>query len=118
MAGKIIKENSTNQLNRKVALAQCPVTFTLEKIGGRWKPLILWHLKDGIKRYSEIRKSLPNISEKMLIQQLRDLESDNLITRKVLPIVPPHVEYSLSKTGKEIMPVLHAMAKWGEKNQR
>jgi|SRR6478735_1019594 len=112
-----IKPSSTNQKNKKEMLSFCPVTFTLERIGGRWKPLILFHLKDGIMRYNELRKAIPSISEKMLIQQLRELETDELVERKVHPVVPPHVEYSLSPIGKELTPVLNAMAKWGMKHQ-
>jgi len=112
----MVKENSTNSINRREALVSCPVTFTLNKIGGRWKPLILFHLSKEKKRYSELRRSIPSITEKMLIQHLRELETDNLIKRTVLPVVPPHVEYCLSKTGKELSPVLKAMAEWGLKN--
>lgn len=113
---KTIKENSTNQLNKKAVLDKCPVTFTLEKIGGRWKPLILFHLVNGKKRYNEIRRALPTISEKMLIQHLRELEQDNLVQREVLPVVPPHVEYNLTRQGKEMGPILAAMAQWGLKH--
>jgi DNA-binding HxlR family transcriptional regulator len=118
MATKNVKENSTNQQNRKVLLMQCPVTFTLEVIGGRWKPLLIWHLKDGKKRYSELRKSLPQISEKMLIQQLRELEADGLVIRKAKEVVPPFVEYSLSKKGADLKALMDAMATWGMKYQR
>jgi DNA-binding HxlR family transcriptional regulator len=111
------KESSTNQFNRNQILIKCPVTFTLEKIGGRWKPLILWNLKEGAKRYSDLKRSLPLISEKMLIQQLRELEQDGLLVREALPVVPPHVEYRLSEQGKEIEPILMAMAAWGLRNQ-
>jgi DNA-binding HxlR family transcriptional regulator len=111
-----IKESSTNQLNKKAALNKCPVTITLEKIGARWKPLILWQLINGAKRYNELRKALPHITEKMLIQHLRELESDKLVVRIVQPVVPPHVEYKLSESGKSLSPVLYAMAQWGMKN--
>jgi DNA-binding HxlR family transcriptional regulator len=113
---KTIKENSTNQINKKSIITKCPVTYTLEKIGGRWKPLIIYNLQDGKKRYNELKKAMPLISEKMLIQQLKELEKDELILRKAMPVVPPHVEYSLTKNGKEIGPVLGAMAIWGMKN--
>ena len=113
---KTVKENSTNQLNKKDIINKCPVTYTLEKIGGRWKPLILYNLKDGKKRYNELKKAMPLISEKMLIQQLKELEKDDLVMRKAMPVVPPHVEYCLSENGKEIGPVLGAMADWGMKN--
>lgn len=113
-----IKENSTNQENKKKALFKCPVTFTLDKIGGRWKPIIIYNLLDGTKRYSELKKAIPAITEKMLIQHLKQLEDDKLIQRKALPVIPPHVEYSLTKSGKALSPVLEAMTLWANKNGR
>jgi len=113
----MVKENSTNQFNKTEALFKCPVTFTLEMIGGRWKPLIIWQLKDGKKRYSELRKALPLISEKMLIQHLKELETDYLVVREAKPVVPPFVEYRLSEKGEEIKPILSAMAAWGVRHQ-
>ena len=113
----MVKESSTNNFNRIAALHKCPVTFTLEKIGGRWKPLIIWQLKEGKMRYNELRKAIPLISEKMLIQQLKELEADQLIMRKAKPVVPPFVEYRLSSIGEEIKPILGAMADWGIRNQ-
>lgn len=110
-----IKISSTNQLNKEQVLTDCPVTFTLSKIGGRWKPLIIFQLMIGTKRYGELKKAIPNISEKMLIQHLKELEADKLVDRKALPIVPPHVEYSLTVQGKELMPILGAMCRWAEK---
>jgi DNA-binding HxlR family transcriptional regulator len=113
-----IKESSTNNLNKRHIFTECPVTFTINKIGGRWKPLILFNLLDGKKRYNEIKKRIPVITEKMLIQHLRELEGDQLIKRNVLPVVPPHVEYTLTKTGKDLTPILTAMADWGKKNNK
>ena len=79
------------------------------------KPLILWHLGvDGTKRFSEVKKSLPGITQKMLTQQLRELEADGMISRKIYPQVPPKVEYSLTKEGKSLMPILDTMCKWGK----
>lgn len=92
----------------------CPVEATIELIGGKYKSVILWHLTDGIKRFGELKKLLPRATEKMLAQQLRDLERDGLIIRTVYPVVPPKVEYSLSELGKTIIPVLDAMCGWGE----
>jgi len=112
-----IKETSTNQDNRKNTLTQCPVTYTLEKIGGRWKPIIIYNLFGGIKRYSELRKLIPAITEKMLIQHLKQLEADNLVHRKALPVIPPFVEYSLTDSGYELRPVLEAMIGWANKNR-
>jgi DNA-binding HxlR family transcriptional regulator len=110
---KIIKTSSTNNINRKKIETKCPVTFTLHKIGGRWKPLILYNLISGKKRYSELKKDIPAITEKMLIQHLKELEADKLILRKAMPVVPPHVEYSLTKMGAELSPIMNAMADWG-----
>jgi len=112
-----IKETSTNQDNRKNALTQCPVTYTLAKIGGRWKPIIIYNLMSGTKRYSELKKLIPAITEKMLIQHLKQLEADKLVQRKAKPVIPPFVEYSLTDSGKELRQVLDAMVSWALKNR-
>lgn len=116
-----IKESSTIQLNKQTVFKLCPVTFVMEKIGGYWKPIILFHLLSGSKRYSELKKAMPHITEKMLIQHLKQLETDELIARKAMPVVPPHVTYSLTKSGIALRPVLYAMANWaiqeGKKNK-
>lgn len=108
-----IKESSTNQLNKAIAIDKCPVTFTLDKIGGRWKALIIFHLLKGAKRYGELRKVLPAITEKMLIQSLKEMEADQLVSRNVKPVVPPHVTYQLTASGLALGPALKAMAEWG-----
>lgn len=110
-----IKPSSTNQLNKRIIVTECPVTFTLHKIGGRWKPLVINQLLKGTRRYGELRKAIPAITEKMLIQTLRELEADELILRKAVPVVPPHVEYSLTRGGKELNGVLEAMIRWAKK---
>lgn len=92
---------------------RCPVETTLEMIGGKYKALILWHLSDGTLRFSELKKAISNATPKMLTQQLRELESDRLIHRKVYPVIPPKVEYSLTETGRSLLPVLMAMRDWG-----
>lgn len=107
------KQSSTNNQNRLLAIDKCPVTFTLGKIGGRWKPLIIWHLREGKRRYSDLRKTLPHVTEKMLIQQLKELEHDELVNRIAKPVVPPFVEYELTDKGKQLSPILSAMAEWG-----
>ncbi len=107
------KETSTNQLNMAIAINKCPVTFTLDKIGGRWKALIIYHLLNGQKRYGELKKALPAVTEKMLIQSLKELEADHIVNREVKPVVPPHVTYRLSEAGKALGPALQAMAVWG-----
>lgn len=107
-----IKETSVIQENKSNAHISCPVTFMMEKIGGYWKPIILFNLLTGTKRYSELKRSIDTITEKVLIQQLKQLESDGLVIRKSKPVVPPHVTYELSKTGKDLYPVLREMAIW------
>ena len=107
-----VKENSTIQENKRIALDTCPVTYAMERIGGYWKPIILYHLMAGDKRYSELRKAIPAVTEKMLIQHLKQLEADGLVIREAKPVVPPYVTYSLSKSGRKLQLVLQAMANW------
>ncbi len=91
----------------------CPVETTLNLIGGKYKSLILWHLSEGTLRYSELQKAVPAASPRILTNQLRELESQNLITRTVYPVVPPKVEYSMTELGQSLMPILTAMRDWG-----
>ena len=91
----------------------CPVAVTQDLIGGKYKALILWYLADGRRRFSELRKMISNATPKMLTQQLRELEAQDLIHREVFPVVPPKVEYSLTETGRSLMPILTAMRDWG-----
>jgi DNA-binding HxlR family transcriptional regulator len=107
-----VKASSTIQENKKIAFSECPVTYVMEKIGGYWKPIILFHLLSGQKRYGELKKAMPHITEKVLIQQLKQLEADKLISRESIPVVPPHVTYSLTESGRALNPVLYAMASW------
>lgn len=106
-----IKESSTIQENKK-SVQDCPVMYVMERIGGFWKPIILFNLSTGEKRYSELKKAIPAVTEKMLIQHLKQLESDGLIIRTAKPVVPPHVTYKLSDAGNELAPVIDAMAAW------
>ncbi len=96
---------------------KCSIKYTLDKIGGKWKSVIIWHLhEDGVLRYSELKKLLCPITHKMLSTQLKELEAEGFIVRKQYPCIPPKVEYSLSNKGKTLMPILHAMHKWGREN--
>ena len=92
---------------------QCPVSATLELIGGKYKGLILWHLSTGKLRFSQLQKRISGATPKMLTQQLRELEGHKLISRKVYPEIPPRVEYELTDLGKSLLPVLAAMRDWG-----
>ncbi|MFV0436709.1 MAG: winged helix-turn-helix transcriptional regulator [Desulfopila sp.] len=91
----------------------CPVEATINLVGGKYKALILWNLMGGTLRFSELRREVPQATPKMLTQQLRELEADGLVNRKVYAEVPPRVEYSLTTLGRSIAPVLKAMYAWG-----
>lgn len=91
----------------------CPMEATLSLIGGKYKALIMWRLTDKTLRFSQIQRLIPQATPKMLTQQLRELETDSLIVRKVYPVVPPKTEYSLSEKGKTLVPILNAMCDWG-----
>lgn len=108
-----IKESSTRNENKEMAINACPVSYVMNKIGGHWKPIILYQLMSGPKRYNELKKAIPTITEKMLIQHLKQLQADDLVNRKSEPVVPPHVTYELSKTGLSLVPVINAIATWG-----
>lgn len=92
----------------------CPVEATLERIGGKWKGIALFHLLGGAKRFSELKRDCGTVTQRMLTKQLRELEQDGLVIRKVFPVVPPHVEYSLSEKGKTLEHILIALREWGE----
>lgn len=96
------------------ALPACPVETTLRMIGDKWKVLILRDLMPGTKRFGELKKSIGNVSQKVLTAQLRDMEEKGLVHRKVYAEVPPRVEYSLTELGKSLKPILDAMSTWGE----
>ena len=91
----------------------CPVELTLGIIGGKWKCLIIHHLIDGTKRFNELRRLMPNITQRMLTSQLRELEKDAIVHRKVYAVVPPKTEYSLSELGKSLETILWSMHEWG-----
>lgn len=93
----------------------CSMELTIDLIGGKWKIRILWYLNMGTKRFSEIKRLIPDITPKMLTTQLREMERDHLITRKVYPQVPPKVEYSITEYGKDLQGTLEEMCKWGTK---
>ena len=91
----------------------CPIEATISLIGGKYKAIILWNLMNRTLRYSELHKKMPKATDKMLAQQLRELEKDGLIIRTVYPVVPPKTEYKLTEFGKSLAPILDAMCDWG-----
>jgi DNA-binding HxlR family transcriptional regulator len=96
----------------------CPLTYALSKFDGKWKPLILWEIKDQPLRFGELRRKVRDASLKMLTKHLKELENDGMITRTIYPQVPPRVEYALTVLGRSFMPVLEAMLQWGVKNHK
>lgn len=97
---------------------RCPVEVTLSAIGGKWKALILYHVSEGPRRFNELRRLMPNVTQRILTQHLRELEADGILHREVRAQVPPHVEYSFTAKGLTLVPVLNAMARWGVDNQQ
>ena len=99
-------------------LFNCPVEASLSIIGGKYKAIILWHLIGQPLRFSELKRFLPQATPKMLTQQLRELEKDDILHREVYPVVPPHTEYSLTGFGRTLIPIIEAMCAWGETHMR
>ncbi|KON83857.1 ArsR family transcriptional regulator [Rossellomorea marisflavi] len=92
----------------------CAIDMVIELIGGKWKVLILWNLNEGDKRFNELRRSIPDITQKMLTQQLRELEAHGLVSRTVFQEVPPRVEYATTDLGKKLQKTLFEMCRWGD----
>ena len=105
-------EHEENQGN------DCPFIYALSLMGKRWKPAILWKICEGIYRFGEMKRAIPQVSEKMLSQHLRELEADGLITRTIYPEMPPRVEYALTDLGKSLEPVLKQLYDWGENTRK
>ncbi len=103
-----ISENLKNN-----SYTDCPVTRSLQVFGGKWKPIILWEMENGILRFGELKRKITGITQKMLTQQLRELEEEGIIWRKVYAEVPPRVEYGITDYGRTLRPILDEMAKWG-----
>ena len=91
----------------------CPLEAAIDLIDGKWKCLILWHLNDKVLRFGELQRMMPAVTQKMLTQQLRDLERDGLLTRQAYAEIPPRVEYRLTELGRSLLPILTAMCVWG-----
>lgn len=98
----------------KKQTVSCPIEQTVNRISGKWKLIILWHLSQrGVMRYGELKKTLEHITHKMLSQQLKELEADAFITRQAYPEIPPKVEYSLTELGRSFLPILSQLSEWG-----
>lgn len=91
----------------------CPVTYCLNRIGGKWKPVLIHLIRKGCNRFSMLQKAIPDISKQMLVNQLRELEDDNILQRIVYAEIPPRVEYTLTELGFSLLPVIEVMEQWG-----
>lgn len=101
---------------KSVAIQECPVTFTMSKIGGKWKPIILFLISKGANRFGIMQRGIDGISKQMLTKQLRELEADGVLDRKIYAEIPPRVEYFLTDLGQSLMPIIGSMREWGEEN--
>jgi DNA-binding HxlR family transcriptional regulator len=109
----MIINNEEQSFEHRGKLYHCALDITMDYIGGKWKSVVLWYLIKNKKRFGDLKKLIPDITEKMLSIQLRQLEKDGLISRKVFPEVPPRVEYTLTPEGKTLTKVLTEIASWG-----
>lgn len=114
----VIKETSTNFANKTALAEECPEAYASHIIGGQWTLVICSWLLTGKLRFSELKKRLPNITERMLTLQLRRLEENRIIVRTVYPEVPPRVEYELTPIGYALKPVIKELENWGEEHKR
>lgn len=112
------KNSSVSFENEQALETDCPFIFALSLMGKRWKPAILWKMTEGCYRFGEFKREIPQISEKMLTQHLRELETDGLITRTIYPEMPPRVEYALTTLGSSLQPILEQLNNWGEKAKK
>ncbi|MBN9379116.1 MAG: helix-turn-helix transcriptional regulator [Chitinophagaceae bacterium] len=112
------KESSTNRQNQIVINDKCNIAYTLGFIEGRWKPTVLWLLlRNEPLRFSQLKKMMPDISERMLTSALKELEKDGILQRITYPEVPPRVEYLVTPQGKSLTPVLEELEKWGAQHK-
>jgi DNA-binding HxlR family transcriptional regulator len=107
------KLSSTSSANDKELNENCPLQYAMGLLNGKWKIVILWYIKENINRFSSLKKSIPSITDKMLSQQLRELENDGLIIRTIFPEIPPRVEYNLSDECKNLLPAFQKIYEWG-----
>ena len=104
--------------NSSKSIKECPIEYTMKIIGGKWKPIILFRIYNGIDRFGNLTRQITGISKNMLTKQLRELERDKIINRKIYAEIPPRVEYSLTKKGDSIIPILECLKRWGMDNNK
>lgn len=102
-----------NKCNLTKSIQDCPLEYTMKIIGGKWKPILIFRIYNNINRFGMLSNNINEISKNMLTKQLRELEKDKIITRKIYPEIPPRVEYSLTKRGESLLPILESICEWG-----
>ena len=103
---------------QSVEINECPVTFTMSKIGGKWKPIILFVISKGGNRFGVLQRGIEGLSKQMLTKQLRELEADGILERKIYAEIPPRVEYFVTDLGKSLFPIIESMRNWGEAHMK
>lgn len=106
--------NKNNFEKKSENVSECPVTYCLSMIGGKWKPVILYLITKGANRFGVLQRAIDGISKQMLTKQLRELEEDGILHREIFAEIPPRVEYSITEKGKTLYPIINAMRSWGE----
>jgi len=114
----VVKHSQAPRFEHYDCSTGCPVEAALEQISGKWKGLIIYHLLDGTLRFNELSRKVGNVTQRSLTKQLRELEAANIVNRKVYPVVPPKVEYSLTEKGRDLHGVITALGDWGQKHPR
>ncbi len=112
----MVMKKSAGEEKKSVAPDQCPVTYCMSKIGGKWKPIILFLISKGANRFGILMKGIDGISKQMLTRQLRELEQDGFLDRKIYAEIPPRVEYSITELGNSLFPIIGTMRAWGEEH--
>jgi DNA-binding HxlR family transcriptional regulator len=100
-------------MNKKISQTECPVTFCMQKLGGKWKPIIIFLIRKGANRFGVLERGIDGITKQMLTKQLREMEADGILNRKIYPEIPPRVEYSFTDFGESLFPIIDAMSSWG-----
>lgn len=113
----VMNKNNLEKIEVKSSeIHECPVTYCMSKIGGKWKPILLYLISKGANRFGILQRGINGISKQMLTKQLRELEEDGILIRKIYPEIPPRVEYFISDLGNSLMPVIRSMKAWGEEH--
>ena len=100
-------------MDKKISQTECPVTFCMQKLGGKWKPIIIYLIRKGVNRFGILERGIDGITKQMLTKQLREMEADGILNRKIYPEIPPRVEYSFTDFGESLFPIIDAMSNWG-----